>query len=152
LSSRDLSQYPEEVEFEGVGNVSLFQIHLISLSLVGLGIVFAYLAPPGGYVALAVFIVIAAGYDLIFIRKSQRPVRLKLFLRTDPVEATLNGNKIGEIKSGSLVLEMDSSRELGYRAAPNKQLAVWVFDSPEDAEVTAKRLLEYLPAEKETKT
>jgi hypothetical protein len=148
LSSSDPSQYPEEVEFEGVGNTSLLQIHLISLSLVGLGIVFAYLAPPGGYVALVVFIAIAAGYDLIFIRKSQRPVRIKLFLRTNPVEATLNGNKIGEVKSGSLVLKMDSPRELGYRAAPNKQLSVWIFDSAQDAEITAKRLLEYLPAEK----
>lgn len=135
------------MEFEGVGNVSLLQIHLISLSLVILGIIFAILAPPGGYIALAVFIVIATVYDLVFIRKSQKPVRVKLYLRTDPVQATLGENKIGEIKSGSIVLEMDKGNELGYRAAPNRQLAVWRFDSSEDAQFAAQRLSEYLPLE-----
>lgn len=148
MSSKDLSGYPEVVEFEGVGNASLLHIHLISLSLVGLGIIFAILAPPGGYVALIIFIAIATVYDLIFIRKSQKPVRIKLFLQTDPVEAVLGDNKIGEIKSGTLVLGMEKGNELGYRAAPNRRVSIWLFDSPEDAKVTAKRLLEYLPVEK----
>ena len=44
--------------------MSLLQIHLIASAVVILGIIFAILAPPGGYVALAFFIVLAAGYDL----------------------------------------------------------------------------------------
>lgn len=149
MTSRDLSQFPEVVEFEGVGNVSLLHIHLIALSLVGLGVVFAILAPPGGYVALVVFIAIATLYDIFFIRKSQKPVRVKLYLRTDPVEAAVGENKIGEIKSGSLILDMDHSNEIGYRAAPNRQVSVWTFDNPKDAKAAADRLLRYLPLEKE---
>jgi hypothetical protein len=148
LPSKDFSRYPEVVEFEGVGNVSLLNVHLISLSLVCLGIVFAILVPPGGYIALVAFIAIAALYDLIFIRKSQKPVRIKLFLRTDPVQASLGENKIGEIKSGTLVLETEKPNELGYRAAPGRQISIWEFDSAEDAQIATKRLLEYLPVEK----
>jgi hypothetical protein len=141
---RDLSQYPEEVEFQGIGNASLLQIHLIATSVIVLGIIFAILAPPGGYIALAFFIVLAAGYDIVFIRKSQKPVWIVLHLRTNPVEATFRGNKIGEIKTGHLVLDMDNPNELGYRIAPNKKLSVWTFESEEDATIVAKRLLEYL--------
>jgi len=148
LSEKDLHQYPEKVEFEGIGNVSLLQIHLIAASVVVLGVVFAILAPPGGYVALVIFITMGAVYDIIFIRKSQKPVRLKLFLRADPVKATLGENNIGEIKSGTLVLDMENENELGYRAAPNRHLSVWVFDSAGDAKIVAKRLMEYLPVEK----
>jgi hypothetical protein len=148
LSSSDNSKYPEVVEFEGVGNVALLHIHLISLSLVVLGIIFAILAPPGGYVALALFIVIAATYDIFFIRRSQKPVRVKLYLRTNPVEAKVGDNKIGEIKSGTLILDMDENNELGYRATPKRQISVWTFDSSMDAKIVAERLLEYLPAEK----
>jgi hypothetical protein len=148
LSEKDFSQFPESVQFVGVGSASLLQIHLIALSVIVLGIIFAILAPPGGYFALAAFIVIGTGYDIIFIRKSQRPVRITLFLRTDPVEASLGENRIGEIKSGTLVLEMDKENELGYRATPNRGLAIWTFDSPEDAKIAAKRLLQYLPEEK----
>ncbi len=63
---KDFSEYPEVVEFQGIGDVSLKQIHLIALSVVGLGVVFALLAPPGGYIALIFFILLAAGYDLVF--------------------------------------------------------------------------------------
>jgi len=147
LSGKDLSQYPETVEFQGVGNVSLLEVHLIAISVVGLGVLFAVLVPPGGYVALVAFIIIAAAYDIFFLRKSQKPVTITLHLRTDPVEATMGEQKIGEIKSGSLILEMDSPNELGYRAAPNRRVSVWNFDSPEDAKIAAKRLLEYLPKE-----
>jgi hypothetical protein len=141
------SGYPETVEFEGIGNVSLKHIHLIALSVVALGIIFAILAPPGGYVALAVFIVIAMGYDLFFIRRSQKPVRIQLHLQENPVSATMGENKVGEIRTGTLVTDMDRDNELGYRAAPNRQISVWVFDSPEDAKIAARRLLEYLPRE-----
>jgi hypothetical protein len=148
LSAKDLSQYPELVEFEGIGNVSLLQIHLIAASVIILGVIFAILAPPGGYVALLVFIAIGAVYDIIFIRKSQTPVRVKLFLRTNPVKAALGENNIGEIKSGTLILDMENENELGYRAASNRRPSIWIFDSPEDAKIVAKRLMEYLPIEK----
>jgi hypothetical protein len=148
MSGKDLSEFPEFVEFEGVGNSSLLQIHLIALAVVGLGIVFAILAPPGGYVALVIFIILGLLYDLFFIRRSQRPVRIKLFLRTDPVQASFGENKIGEIKSGTLVTEMERANELGYRAAPNRQLSVWIFDTPDNAKTTSRRLSMYLPHEK----
>ncbi len=136
------------VEFEGVGRASLLQIHLIALSVVILGVVFAIVAPPGGYVALVAFIIIGAAYDIIFIRKSQKPVRIKLYLRTDPVEAMLGDRKIGEITSGTLIVDMENDNELGYRAAPHRPVSAWVFDSPEDAKTVANRLLEYLSMEK----
>jgi len=147
VADPNLSSYPEIIEFQGVGYVSLLQIHLIASAVVILGIIFAILAPPGGYVALAFFIVLAAGYDLVFIRKSQKPVRISLHLRTNPVEATFRGNKLGEIKSGALVLGVDGPNELGYRSAPNRKISIWTFDSEDDAKIAAKRLLEYLPQE-----
>ncbi len=150
MPGNDLSEFPESVEFEGIGNVSLLQIHLIALAVVALGVVFAVLAPPGGYIALVIFIIVALLYDLFFLRRSQRPVRVTLFLRTDPVQACFGENKIGEIKSGTLVTDMENENELGYRATPNRQLSVWVFDTPKDAKIAARRLLEYLPLEKAT--
>jgi len=140
-------KYPEEISFVGIGNASLLQIHIIAASVVALGIVFAILAPPGGYVALGFFILLAAAYDLVFIRKSQKPVRVSLYLRTNPVEASYGERKIGEIKSGSLIVDMENPDELGFRAAPNRRIAVWKFVSEADAKIVAKRLLEYLPRE-----
>ncbi|HZW56470.1 MAG TPA: hypothetical protein VFF30_09300 [Nitrososphaerales archaeon] len=110
-----------------------------------MGVVFAVLAPPGGYVLLALFIIIAAGYDVFFIRRSQKPVKITLYLRTDPVEATLDEKKIGEIRTGAIETDMESPNELGYRPAPIKDMLVWVFDTPDDARIVSKRLLEYLP-------
>jgi hypothetical protein len=144
---KDFSEYPDFVEFQGIGNVSLKQIHLIALSVVALGVVFAILAPPGGYIALAVFILIAAGYDMIFLRKSQKPVSVTLYLRKDPVEATYQDKKIGQISKGSIVTDMDKPNELGFRPDPKRGLLVWEFQSEEDANIVAKRLLEYLPKE-----
>ena len=144
---RDFSEYPEVVEFQGVGNISLKHIHLIALSLVCLGVAFAILAPPGGYIALFLFILIAAGYDMIFLRKSQNPVNISLYLRNDPVEATYKDKKLGQIKNGTIVTDMDDPRELGFRPAPNRKLLVWEFRSEDDARIVAKRLLEYLPKE-----
>jgi hypothetical protein len=140
-------EYPEVVSFQGIGNVSLLQIHIIAASVVALGLIFAILAPPGGYIALALFILLATGYDLVFVRKSQKPVRVSLYLRTNPVEASYGERKIGEIKTGSLVLEMENPNEIGFRSAPNRKLAFWIFDSEADAKIVAKRLLEYLPKE-----
>jgi len=138
-------EYPETVSFTGVGHASLKSIHLIAISLVVLGVVFAILAPPGGYILLALFILLAAGYDIVFIRKSEKPVRLDLKLRMNPVQAMFNERLMGEIASGAIDTEMDSPNELGYRPAPNKNLRVWIFDSEGDAKIVAKRLLEYLP-------
>lgn len=146
--SRDFSEYPEVVDFEGIGNASLKHIHLIALSLVGLGVVFSILAPPGGYVALAVFILLAAGYDLFFLRRSQRPVTVSLYLRKNPVEATHLDKKLGEIKSGTIVTDLDNPRELGFRPTPGSKLVIWEFESEEDAKIVTKRLLEYLQEEK----
>jgi hypothetical protein len=42
---------------------------------------------------------------------------------------------------------MENPNELGYRAAPNRDLLVWTFDTREDAKIVAKRLLEYLPSD-----
>ncbi|MGI0090795.1 MAG: hypothetical protein ACREBS_03710, partial [Nitrososphaerales archaeon] len=139
--------YPQVISFSGVGNASLKQIHAIALSVVLLGVVFAVLAPPGGYLALGIFILIAAGYDLIFIRKSQKPVKVSLYLRKDPVEATYEDRKLGQIKSGFILTDMENPNELGFRPAPNRPLAVWIFDSEADAKIVARRLLEYLPRE-----
>ena len=133
---------------KGVGNISLKHIHLIALSVVVLGIVFAILAPPGGYIALLIFIVIAAGYDLVFIRKSQKPVELTLYLRKDPVEAFYDERMLGPIDKGVIVTNMEAPNELGFRPAPNRRLLVWEFESEHDAKIVARRLLEYLPEEK----
>lgn len=145
---KDLSSYPESITFKGVGNVSLKQIHLIALSVVVLGVVFAVLAPPGGYIALLIFLIIAAGYDLVFIRKSQHPVQLTLYLRRDPVEASYDEGMLGPIDKGTIVRDMDAPNELGFRPAANRRLMVWEFQSEQDAKIVAKRLLEYLPEEK----
>jgi hypothetical protein len=141
------NNYPEIVTFEGVGNASLLQIHIIAASVIVLGIIFAILSPPGGYVALIFFILLATGYDFVFIRKSQKPVRVSLYLRTNPVEASYGERKIGEIKGGTLVVDMENPNELGFRPTPKKRIAVWKFDSEKDAKIVAKRLLEYLPKE-----
>ena len=145
--SRDFSEYPEVVDFEGVGNNPLKHIHLIALSLVGLGVVFSILAPPGGYIALAIFILLAAGYDLFFLRRSQKPVTVTLYLRKDPVEATHQNKKLGSIESGSIISDMDDPRVLGFRATPKSRLVYWEFRSEEDAKMVSKRLLEYLQKE-----
>lgn len=142
------SKYPETVTFTGVGNISLLQIHLIAASVVILGIIFAILAPPGGYIALAFFILLAAGYDMVFLRKSQKPVSVTLYLRKNPVEASYGENKLGSIKSGTIETDMDTPLELGFRPAPNKKLNVWKFETEEEARFTAKRLLEYLPRDR----
>jgi hypothetical protein len=146
-SERDFSEYPEVVTFQGVGNVSLTHIHLIALSLVVLGVVFAVLAPPGGYIALVLFILIATGYDLIFLRKSQKPVNISLRLRKHPVEAMYQDKDLGEIKTGTIVTDMEKPSELGFRPTSKSKLLVWEFQSESDAKLVAKRLLEYLDRE-----
>jgi hypothetical protein len=139
-----VSDQPDVITFVGVGRASLKQIHLIAISLVVLGLIFAYLEPPQGIILLIIFIVIAAGYDMIFIRKSQRPVKISLNLKSNPVEAYYGDKKIGEIAFGTIETDMENPNELGYRPSPKKDLVTWVFDSPNDAQLVARRLLEYL--------
>ncbi len=141
------SEYPEVVKFKGVGRVSLKDIHLIALSLVVLGIIFAVFAPPTGYLLLAIFILIAAGYDVLFIRKSQKPVEVSLYLQKDPVEAKYGEAKAGEIKAGTIVVNMDDPKELGFRPVSGGRFFVWVFASEDDARIVAKRLSMYLQVE-----
>ena len=145
--SRTYSEYPEVVAFEGTGDISMLQHHLIALSLVALGVVFAILAPPGGYIALAIFILISAGYELFFLRKASKILTISLYLRSQPVRAMLGDFPLGEIAGGTIIEDMDSPLELGYRPTPNKKLKVWTFSSEEDAKLVARRLLEYLPRE-----
>lgn len=140
-----MSDYPDVVSFVGVGRASLKQIHLIAISLVVLGLIFAYLEPPQGIILLIIFIAIAAGYDMVFIRKSQRPVKISLYLKSNPVEAYYGDKKIGDIAFGAIETDMENPNELGYRPSPKKDMVTWVFDSPSDAQVVAKRLLKYLP-------
>ena len=71
----------------------------------------------------AFFILLAAGYDIIFLRKSQKPVKVSLYLRKDPVEATYKDNKVGEIKNGTIVTDMDKPNEIGYRTLSQRQVA-----------------------------
>lgn len=148
MSEEDrFTEYPEIVSFEGIGKASLRQIHLIAVSLIALGLVFVIFAPPGGYIILGLFIAIAAAYDMIFMRKSQRPVNVSLYLRKDPVEALYGDTKLGEIRIGSIVVNMENPNELGYRPEPEKGLFVWIFDSKETAKIVAKRLSMYLKVE-----
>ena len=147
FSRRSQTEYPEVISFEGTGDIPMLQHHIIALSLVTLGIVFAIVAPPGGYFALALFILIAAGYDIVFLRKSMNPVRISLYLRTNPVRAMLGDYSLGEIKSGTIVEDTDDPRELGYRPAPNRKLKIWTFDTEEERNLVAKRMREYLPLE-----
>jgi hypothetical protein len=142
------SAFPEVVTFTAIGRRSLKDIHLIALSVVVVGVLFAILAPPAGYVLFAVFVLIAAGYDMVFIRKYQRPLKVSLYLRTDPVEAQFGGASIGEIKTGTIITEMDEPNELGFRPEPRKRPNVWHFESEEEARLVAKRLSMYLQVEK----
>ncbi len=139
------SEFPETVRFTGIGNAPMRHIHLISLSLVLLGIVFAVVVPPLGLIILAGFIAIAGLYDAFFLRRTRRPVEITLHLRTDPVMATFGENPVGEIATGTLETEMDEPNQLGFRPAPNKQLMIWTFATQEEAKIVAKRLLLYLP-------
>jgi hypothetical protein len=40
---------------------------------------------------------------------------------------------------------MENPKELGYRPALKKEMIVWTFDSIEDKQIVARRLMEYLP-------
>ena len=147
-SDSGLSQYPEAVQFTGVMKTSLKPVHFSSLLLITVGILVAISLYPTGLLLLIAFLVLVLLYESWMIRKSEREIRISLLLREDPVAAMQGSNRIGEISTGLVETEMEYPNELGFRPSPNRELIVWTFDSKEDAQLAAKRLLEYLPRDK----
>lgn len=137
--------FPEEVEFTGVGNTPLLQVHISAGLLILVGVILAVEAPPAGFFALALFLVIVLGVESWMFRRSQKKLRISLMLRTNPVEAFQGSYRVGVIDHGSIETEMDSPNDLGYRPMPKNDLIVWTFDTIGDKEIVARRLLEYLP-------
>lgn len=143
--SGGLSQYPEAVQFTGVMETSLKPVHFSSILLIIVGILVAISLYPTGLLLLVAFLVIVLLYESWMIRKSEREIRISLLLREDPVGAMQGSDRVGEISTGSIETEMEDPNKLGFRPAPDRELIVWTFDSKEDAQTVAKRLLEYLP-------
>ncbi len=139
------SEYPETVEFSGIGYTSLLQVHISAALIVAVGVILAIEAPPEGLFALILFLLIVLGVEMWMFRRSPKKLRLTLYLRRNPVEAYQGDYKIGKIDHGSFETDMDDPNDLGYRPAPKKNLIVWSFDSEHDKQIVAKRLLEYLP-------
>jgi hypothetical protein len=139
------SEYPETVEFSGIGNTSLLQVHISAALIVAVGVILAIEAPPAGLFALILFLVFVLAVEMWMFRRSQKKLRLTLYLRENPVEAYQGDYKVGKIDHGSIEIDMDNPNDLGYRPAPKKNMIVWTFDSEHDKQIVAKRLLEYLP-------
>lgn len=143
------SEYPETVEFSGIGLTSLLQVHISAILIVVVGVIIAVEAPPQGLLLLVVFLLLVLGIEMWMMHRSQKKLRLVLHLRENPVEAFQGDYKVGKIDHGSIEPEMDDPSDLGYRPAPKKRLIVWTFDSEKEKQVVAKRLLEYLPKDAE---
>jgi hypothetical protein len=139
------SEYPEKVEFSGVGYTSLLQVHISAALIVLVGVIVAIVASPQGLFLLLAFLVIVLVIEMWMFRRSRKELRLALYLRENPVDAYQGTYKVGSIDHGSIDPEMENRDELGYRPAPKKDLIVWTFDSESDKRIVAKRLLEYLP-------
>lgn len=139
------TEYPEKVEFSGIGYTSLLQVHISATLIVLVGVIIAVVAPPQGLFLLLAFLVFVLLVEMWMFRRSRKELRLTLYLRENPVEAFQDTYKIGTIDHGSIDPEMDNPNELGYRPAPKKDLIVWTFDSESDKQIVVKRLLEYLP-------
>jgi cbb3-type cytochrome oxidase subunit 3 len=144
--------YPESVQFEGVTYTSLKQVHISAFLIVLVGVLVAYANPLVGFPVLIAFLLLVLGVEAWMIRKSRKQLRITLHLRQNPVEATQGSYRIGTIASGSIDTDMENPNELGFRPAPNRNLIVWTFDSVEDKNVAAKRLLEYLPQDRAEKS
>jgi hypothetical protein len=144
-SKESRSEYPESVEFSGIGYTSLLQVHISAAMIILVGVIIAVVAPPQGFFLLLAFLVIVLLVETWMFRRSRKELRLTLRLREDPVEAFQGTYKVGSIDHGSIDPEMENPNELGYRPAPKKNLIVWTFDSENDKQIVAKRLLEYLP-------
>ena len=140
-------QYPETVQFTGVTESSLKSVHVTSFAVVVAGVLIAINDYPAGLLLLILFLAIIFGFELWMMRRSVKIIRITLYLRRTPVQAAEGSYRIGEIAAGAIDMNMDSANELGFRPAPKHRLLVWTFDSNHDAEIVAKRLLEYLPRE-----
>lgn len=143
-----LLQYPETVQFTGVSETSLKSTHVTSLAVVVAGVLIAINDFPAGLLLLVVFLLIVFGFEAWMMKKSVKRLRITLYLREDPVQAVEGSYRIGEVATGAIDTNMEEPNELGFRPAPKRRQLVWTFDSKHDAEVVAKRLLEYLPREK----
>ncbi len=139
-----LSEYPESVEFIGIGNASLKTVHIASLLVVTSGLVITIVDFPNGLLLLGAFLIIVFGFETFMIRRSRKSVTITLYLREDPVEAMEGLHSIGAIRSGTIDTEMDEPNELGFRPATDRDLLVWTFESENEKEIVAKRLLMYL--------
>jgi hypothetical protein len=137
--------YPETVQFEGVTYTSLKQVHISAFLIVLVGALVAFANPLVGFPILIAFLLLVLAVEAWMIRKSRKQLRITLHLRENPVEAMQGSYRVGSIASGSIDPEMDNPNELGFRPAPNRDLIVWTFDTIEDKNTAAKRLLEYLP-------
>lgn len=145
FGNEQYSDYPETVEFSGVGYTSLLQVHISAALIVAVGVILAIEAPPEGLFALILFLVFVLGVEMWMFRRSQKKLRLTLYLRRNPVEAYQGNYKVGKIDHGSIETDMDDPNALGYRPAPKKNLIIWSFDSERDKQIVARRLLDYLP-------
>ncbi len=143
-----LLQYPETVQFTGVSESSLKSTHVTSLAVVVAGVLIAINDFPAGLLLLVVFLLIVFGFEAWMMKKSVKRLRITLYLREDPVQAVEGSYRIGEVATGAIDTNMEEPNELGFRPAPKRRQLVWTFDSKQDAEVVATRLLEYLPREK----
>jgi len=139
------SGYPETVEFSGIGNASLLQVHISAALIILVGIIIAIEVSPAGLFLLLVFLVLVLLIEAWMFRRSTKKLRIRLYLRENPVEAFSGNYRVGVIDHGTIEPGMDNLNELGYRPAPKKDLIVWTFDSAEDKEIAQRRLLEYLP-------
>jgi hypothetical protein len=142
------SEYPETVEFSGVGYTSLLQVHISAALIAVVGVILAIEAPPEGLFALIAFLIFILGIEMWMFRRSQKKLRLTLYLWRRPVEAYQGDYRIGRIDHGAIETDMENLNDLGYRPAPKKNLIVWSFDSEHEKQVVAKRLLEYLPRDR----
>ncbi len=145
MSDSSLSNYPETVQFTGVVFSSLKQVHISAFLIALVGVLVTIQNPFVGLPLLFAFLLLILGVEAWMIRKSRKQIRITLYLRENPVQALQGMERIGEISSGSIDPDMDEPNELGFRPAPKRSLIVWKFDSKEDKEIAAKRLLEYLP-------
>jgi hypothetical protein len=140
-----LLEYPESVQFTGVSETSLKSVHVISVFFLAAGFLIALNTYPAGILLLLVFLLIVLGFEFWMGKKSIKTLRITLYLREDPVQAVEGKFRIGEIATGAIDTRMENPNELGFRPSPKHRQRVWTFDSKNDAEIVAKRLLEYLP-------
>ncbi len=141
------SEYPETIEFSGIGYTPLLQVHISAFLIILVGVIIAVVLRPAGLILLLVFLVFVLLVEAWMFRRSPKKLRLTLHLRENPVEAFQGDYKVGIIDHGTVEPDMDNPNELGYRPTPKKELIVWTFDSENDKRIVEKRLLEYLSRE-----